>query len=98
MPSSSDLTQLFDLFSIELIAYLYVVTAEQLWKGCTSVSNAGMKRGRGRGVNKRNIRDLNKGQVIGVGRANIVWPGLNAPVIAGKERVQHEKRPENPEW
>lgn len=74
------------------------VTAEQLWKGCTSVSNAGMKRGRGARVNKRNIRDLNKGQVIGVGRANIVWPGLNTPAIRGREIVKREKRPEDPEW
>lgn len=57
-----------------------------------------MKRGRARRINKRNIRDLNKGQVIGVGKANMVWPGLNAPVIRDREIVQREKRPEDTEW
>lgn len=74
------------------------MTAEQIWKGCTSVSNAGMKRGRARRINKKNIRDLNKGQVIGNGKANILWPGLNAPVMRGKELVRQEKRPEDPAW
>jgi len=44
------------------------VSAEQLWKGVTSVSNAGRKRGRGKGVGKKTSKDLNKGQVIGVGK------------------------------
>lgn len=57
-----------------------------------------MKRGRGRRTNKRNIRDLNKGQIIGVGKANMVWPGLNAPTIRGREIVKQERGPENPEW
>lgn len=78
--------------------FCFSVSAEQIWKGCTTVSNAGMKRGRGRRINKRNIRDLNRGQVIGVGKANIVWPGLNAPLLRGKEIVHREKRPEDPEW
>lgn len=43
------------------------MSADELWKGCTSVSNAGKKRGRGRTVSKKNIKDLNRGQVIGVG-------------------------------
>lgn len=71
--------------------------AEALWKGITSVSNAGKKRGRGKTVSVRNIKDLNRGQVIGVGKANIVWPGLSAPIIRGKELVQQQKLPEDPE-
>lgn len=43
------------------------VTAQQLWKGVTSVSNAGRKRGRGKGVGKKSAKDLNKGQIIGIG-------------------------------
>ncbi len=31
------------------------------------MSNAGRKRGRGRGVGKKTAKDLNKGQVIGIG-------------------------------
>ena len=71
--------------------------AEELWKGITSVSNAGKKRGRGKTVNKRNIKNLNKGQVIGVGSTNIVWPGLNAPVIRGRELVQQQRLPADPD-
>lgn len=48
-----------------LIIFL-LVTAEQLWKGCTSVSPAGRRKGRGRTVKK--IRDLNRGQIIGCGK------------------------------
>lgn len=71
--------------------------AEALWKGITSVSNAGKKRGRGKTVSKKNIKDLNRGQVIGVGKANIIWPGLSAPIIRGKELVQQQQLPEDPE-
>lgn len=46
---------------------MFLVPANALWKGITSVSNAGKKRGRGRTVSKRNIKDLNRGQMIGVG-------------------------------
>ncbi|XP_066994973.2 small ribosomal subunit protein uS5m [Anabrus simplex] len=71
--------------------------ASELWKGVTSVSNAGKKRGRGRGVGKKIAKDLNRGQIIGVGRANIVWPGLSAPVLRGRELIQQQKLPEDPE-
>lgn len=45
--------------------FIVTVTADQLWSGVTSVSNAGKKRGRGRSVKKR--LDLNRGQRLGVG-------------------------------
>ncbi|XP_014610265.1 PREDICTED: 28S ribosomal protein S5, mitochondrial [Polistes canadensis] len=69
--------------------------AEQLWKGVTSVSNAGKRRGRARGVARR--KDLNKGQIIGEGRIPIQFPGLNVPVIHGKEILRQHKLPEDPE-
>ncbi|XP_034941076.1 28S ribosomal protein S5, mitochondrial [Chelonus insularis] len=69
--------------------------ADYLWKGATAVSNAGKKRGRLK--SRRPIRNLNRGQVIGVGRVNIVWPGLNAPVLKGRELVQQQRLPDNPE-
>lgn len=72
------------------------MTADQLWKGCTSVSNAGRKRGRAKGIGRK--KDLNRGQVIGVGKTNMLWPGLNAPVIRGRELVKHQKLPDNPDW
>jgi len=47
--------------------YFITATAAQLWKGVTSVSNAGRKRGRGKGVGKKTSKDLNRGQIIGLG-------------------------------
>lgn len=77
---------------------MFTVPADDLWSGVTSVSNAGKKRGRGKGVGKKMSKDLNKGQVIGVGKANIQWPGLNTAIIRGRELVQQQKLPEDPEW
>jgi small subunit ribosomal protein S5 len=71
------------------------VPAEDLWKGVTSVSNAGRKRGRAKGLVRK--RDLNKGQVIGIGKVNIQWPGLNAPIIRGRELIQRKDLPPDPE-
>ena len=45
--------------------YVYAVTADDLWRSATSVSNAGRKRGRAKGLRRR--VDLNKGQRLGVG-------------------------------
>lgn len=69
--------------------------AEDLWKGVTSVSNAGKKRGRSKGLMRR--KDLNRGQVIGIGKANIMWPGLSSPIIRGRELVERKQLPPDPE-
>nr|XP_027202987.1 28S ribosomal protein S5, mitochondrial-like [Dermatophagoides pteronyssinus] len=61
---------------------------EQIWKGLLSVSNAGRRRGRGKGANRKMYKDLNRGQIMGVGEKNFLWPGLNAPVMKGSEVVQ----------
>lgn len=71
--------------------------AEALWKGVTSVSNAGKKRGRGKGTGRKIAKDLNRGQIIGVGKINMVWPGLTAPVIRGREIIKQMQLPEDPE-
>nr|CAG4649329.1 EOG090X0689 [Scapholeberis mucronata] len=71
--------------------------ADKLWKGVTSVSNAGRKRGRGRAVGKKTAKNLNRGQIIGVGKTNMVWPGLNSPIIQGKELIQQRKLENDPE-
>lgn len=60
------------------------------------MSNAGRKRGRAKGIGRK--KDLNRGQIIGVGKTNMLWPGLNAPVIRGRELVKHQKLPDNPDW
>lgn len=49
----------------------FEVPADKLWKGVTSVSNAGKKRGRGKAVGKKTAKNLNKGQVIGVGKFSV---------------------------
>lgn len=69
--------------------------ADDLWKGITSVSNAGRKRGRAKGLPRR--KDLNRGQIIGIGKANIQWPGLSAPIIRGRELVQRQQLPPDAE-
>lgn len=71
--------------------------AEKLWKSVTSVSNAGAKKGRGRGAGRIRIRDLNRGQLIGVGKVNMLWPGLSAPVIRGRELLKQQRLPDDPE-
>lgn len=84
-------------------AYLYFIlsrmslaeSADELWKGVTSVSNAGRKRGRAKGLTRK--RDLNKGQIIGVGKIPIQFPGLNTPVFRGRELIQQQKLPVDPE-
>lgn len=56
-------------FIVFLCCQIVSVPADQLWKGVTSVSNAGKKRGRGKGVGKKMAKNLNRGQMIGVGKA-----------------------------
>ncbi|XP_077277661.1 mitochondrial ribosomal protein S5 [Temnothorax americanus] len=70
-------------------------SADELWKGVTSVSNAGRKRGRAKGLPRK--RDLNKGQIIGLGKIPIQFPGLNTPVFRGRELVQQQKLSVDPE-
>ncbi|XP_065075429.1 small ribosomal subunit protein uS5m-like, partial [Ochlerotatus camptorhynchus] len=62
-----------------------------------SVSNTGKKRRRGKGSGRIAPKDLNKGQVIGFGKANIVWPGLSAAIIRDRELVQQQQLPEDKE-
>ncbi|GFS74603.1 28S ribosomal protein S5, mitochondrial [Nephila pilipes] len=73
--------------------FLSRITAEQLWKGVTSVSPAGRKKGRGRATGRTRQRDLNRGQVIGFGKKNMIWPGLNAPIVQGREIIRQQELP-----
>jgi small subunit ribosomal protein S5 len=92
---------------------LYLVTAQDLWKTITSVSNAGAKRGRAKRRGATKFKDLNLGQRIGqgncihlyfctlpennsIGKSNIQWPGLNAPVVQGRDIVPIAERPPDP--
>ncbi|KAG4076039.1 hypothetical protein HA402_011513 [Bradysia odoriphaga] len=84
------------IISMRHTSFFNKLSADRLWTGCLSVSNPGRKRGRANRLGKR--KDLNKGQVIGVGKTNMVWPGLNAPVVQGRELIKQQKLPENPDW
>ncbi|CAF1058203.1 unnamed protein product [Rotaria sordida] len=72
------------------------VTAQDLWKTITSVSNAGAKRGRAKRRGATKFKDLNIGQRIGQGKANMQWPGLNAPVFQGRDIVPIVEKPSDP--
>jgi len=49
-------------------------SADQLWKAMAGVSAQGKKRGRSRNLMKK--KDLNRGQIIGYGKAKVNWPVL----------------------
>ena len=82
--------------SSEIYISLSVVTAQDLWKTITSVSNAGAKRGRAKRRGATKFKDLNFGQRIGQGKSNVQWPGLNSPVAQGREIVSIMERPPDP--
>ncbi|XP_064087250.1 small ribosomal subunit protein uS5m-like [Macrobrachium nipponense] len=42
-------------------------------------------------------KNLNRGQIIGLGSENVQWPGLSGPVLRGKELVQQQKLPKDEE-
>lgn len=69
-----------------------------IWKGVTSVSNAGRKRGRARRAGKGLTKDLNRGQTIGLGRKRLDMPGLNTGVFVGSKIVQPDRGEDNPNW
>uniref|UniRef100_W8BCS6 Small ribosomal subunit protein uS5m n=1 Tax=Ceratitis capitata TaxID=7213 RepID=W8BCS6_CERCA len=85
------------LNSLRYTSFYNKLPAEDIWRGVTSVSNAGKKRGRGKGAGKKLAKDLNRGQTIGVGSKNVLWPGLNAPILRGKTLIQQEQLSESNE-
>ncbi|XP_072929776.1 small ribosomal subunit protein uS5m [Epargyreus clarus] len=87
----------FNTSAVACVNFFNKLPAEKLWKSVTSVSNAGAKKGRGKGAGRIRIRDLNRGQMIGVGRINMLWPGLSAPVIKGRELLKQQRLPDDPE-
>lgn len=87
----------FNTTTVACITFFNKLPAEKLWKSVTSVSNAGAKKGRGKGAGRIRIRDLNRGQMIGIGKINMLWPGLSAPVIRGRELLKQQRLPDDPE-
>ncbi|XP_067883585.1 28S ribosomal protein S5, mitochondrial [Heterodontus francisci] len=57
------------------------LTADELWRGVLAEFGAGARKGRGKRTKRKMKKDLNRGQMIGEGRAGFLWPGLNAPVV-----------------
>lgn len=51
--------------------FFCLVTAQDLWKTITSVSNAGAKRGRAKRRGATKFKDLNLGQRIGQGKLDV---------------------------
>ncbi|CRK92370.1 CLUMA_CG005908, isoform A [Clunio marinus] len=87
--------QINTIFARNYPGFFTKLPADHLWKAVTSVSNAGRKRGRAKGLMRK--KNLNRGQIIGVGKANIQWPGLSAPIIRGRELVHRQTLPPDPE-
>ncbi|XP_008319510.1 small ribosomal subunit protein uS5m [Cynoglossus semilaevis] len=57
------------------------LTAVELWKGVLAETGSGARKGRGKRTKRKMKRDLNRGRLMGEGRAGFLWPGLNAPVL-----------------
>jgi len=77
--------------------FIQTLDADRLWKSVTTKSNQALTSPRGKRTSKTKRKDLNRGQIIGEGKYNMLWPGLNAPVIKGRDLVERQKLPENPE-
>ena len=71
MSSRYSADRYYDVHAIMLhtneLILLYLVTAQDLWKTITSVSNAGAKRGRAKRRGATKFKDLNLGQRFGYG-------------------------------
>lgn len=78
-------------------SFMTQVRASEIWSGATGVSNAGKKKGRGKRVGRKKITDLNRGQIMGTGRNNMKWPGLNSPILVGNKVLPQTQLPPDPE-
>lgn len=86
---------LANLTDVRFSSFFKRLSADHLWESVGGVSNAGRKKGRGRG-RKRKV-NLHIGQILGVGQKQMVWPGLNAPIMKGKKLLNVESLPPNPD-
>ncbi|KAG1649384.1 ADP-dependent glucokinase [Nymphon striatum] len=77
--------------NITLHSVNQAATADELWKGITTVSNAGKRKGRMRGLKKR--KNLNRFQELGEGNIRMNWPGLNTPISGARtpKIFQHQE-------
>jgi len=63
------------------MSYYKTGGADELWKAMAGVSQQGKKRGRARNLMRK--KDLNKGQMLGWGKARMAWPGLTTKTTSG---------------
>ncbi|XP_017757508.1 PREDICTED: 28S ribosomal protein S5, mitochondrial [Eufriesea mexicana] len=63
-------------------------TGEQLWKSVNSISNAGRRRGRGKGKQSMPPKDVNASQQQVYGKVPVIFPGLNSPILRGKTLIE----------
>ncbi|XP_038072452.1 28S ribosomal protein S5, mitochondrial-like [Patiria miniata] len=76
-------------------SWFNTLTANQLWKGMLATTGKAQTKARGKRPAKRIKKDLNRGQFIGEGKANIAWPGLNAPILKDRTvQTMHVKEPD----
>jgi len=70
------------------MSYFNARDADTLWKSMQGVSSQGKKRGRSKNLLK--VKDLNRGQKPGFGKAKISWPGLttNNPYSGTGSNIQ----------
>ncbi|XP_071809999.1 small ribosomal subunit protein uS5m-like [Asterias amurensis] len=78
-------------------SWFNTLTADQLWKGMLATTGKAQTKARGKRPAKRIKKDLNRGQIIGEGKANIAWPGLNAPIVKDRVVQTMETRAPDPE-
>lgn len=43
------------------------------------------------------MKNLNQGQIIGVGKVNMLWPGLTGPIMQGSTVMKQQRLPDDPE-
>lgn len=60
---------------------MFIVTAQELWKGVLAESGAGARKGRGKRTKRKLRRDLNRGQIIGEGET-LVCVRLSLPPVS----------------
>lgn len=76
------------------VSFFTSTSAKNVWKSVIGVSNAGFKRGRGRGA-ARLVKDFNKGQIIGEGKQRLLMGGLNSPIFSGRTVTQIDEVGQN---
>ena len=74
--AQNSISKKFRTAEIAISFCLFLESAATLWKSATGVSSQGRKRGRAKGLLK--IKNLNRGQKLGVGKERIKFPGLTS--------------------